>query len=144
MFRDRRAKKMGVLLLPDETSRSRASLPVVGEANNNASDLTDANSRLPSQPTTATSAALVGVGKNIDIVNGVERELSSQRRNGGCDWMPPPPKKKWIRHYLLGEITPSVFYVSRRKRAIPRSRGNQRSTRVLERRYNKCNIGTQH
>jgi len=73
--------------------QSRASLnvvDVVAETNNNVSGLTDANN--PSSPA---PTRVVGI---IDIVNGGEPPRH------GNDWMPPPPKKKWIRHYLLGEI----------------------------------------
>ena len=46
------------------------------------------------------------VTEMIDVVEGNDEPAR---------WMPPPPKKKWIRHYLLGEMRsdvlkpPSVF-----------------------------------
>lgn len=61
---------------------------IVGKTNNIVSSLMDANS-LPLTPT-----RVVGI---IDIVNSGE----VLRRSN--DWMSPPPKKKWIRHYLLGK-----------------------------------------
>lgn len=71
--------------------QSRASLntvvDVVAETNNNVSGLTDANNPPPTR--------IVGI---IDVVNGGEPLRHSS------DWTPPPPKKKWIRHYLLGEV----------------------------------------
>lgn len=97
---------MGVLLVSDGITspvmQSRVSLSardavvdigVVGETNNNVRGLMDANSLPPSMPPTPTRVVDI-----IDIVNGGE----PPRHNS--DWMPPPPKKKWIRHYLLGEI----------------------------------------
>lgn len=93
---------MGVLLVPDGTAAvqpcmnlnagkaagAQRAIGVVGdETNNNVNGLRDANSLMPTQ--------VVGI---IDVVVSDEPVRS---------WMPPPPKKKWIRHYLLGElITP--------------------------------------
>lgn len=62
----------------------RRAIDAVGdETNNNVNGLRDANSLMPTQ--------VVGI---IDVVVTDEPVRS---------WMPPPPKKKWIRHYLLGE-----------------------------------------
>ncbi|KOC71138.1 Max-binding protein MNT [Habropoda laboriosa] len=86
---------MGVLLVPDGTAavQPRMNLNVVkgagaeraidvgNETNNNVDGLRDANSLMPTQ--------VVGI---IDVVVNDEPVRS---------WMPPPPKKKWIRHYLL-------------------------------------------
>lgn len=100
---------MGVLLLPDGTPQSRISLSagigvgVVGEANNNVSGLTDANSLPSSQPPPLPSAPTRVVGI-INIVGDQEERRSSS------EWMPPPPKKKWIRHYLLGEMMLSARF----------------------------------
>lgn len=63
---------------------------IVGEANNIVSSLMDANS-LPLTPT-----RVVGI---IDIVNSGELLRRSN------DWMSSSPKKKWIRHYLLGKTS---------------------------------------
>lgn len=63
-------------------------IDIVGEANNIVSSLMDANS-LPLTPT-----RVVGI---IDIVNSGELLRRSN------DWMSSSPKKKWIRHYLLGK-----------------------------------------
>jgi hypothetical protein len=90
---------MGVLVPDGITSpvmQSRVSLSArdavvdIGETNNNVRGLMDANSLPPPTPTRVVDI--------IDIVNGGE----PPRHNS--DWIPPPPKKKWIRHYLLGEI----------------------------------------
>lgn len=91
-------RKMGVLLVSDGTAavQNRMSLNAVkvagaqraidvgNETNNNVDGLRDANSLIPTQ--------VVGI---IDVVVNDEPVRS---------WMPPPPKKKWIRHYLLGEL----------------------------------------
>ena len=88
---------MGVLLVSDGTAAvqprmnlnavkatgAQRAIDIDNEANNNVNGLRDANSLMPTQ--------VVGI---IDVVVNDEPVRS---------WMPPPPKKKWIRHYLLGE-----------------------------------------
>lgn len=88
---------MGVLLVSDGTAAvqprmnlnavkaagAQRAIDVANETNNNVNGLRDANSLMPTQ--------VVGI---IDVVVNDEPVRS---------WMPPPPKKKWIRHYLLGE-----------------------------------------
>lgn len=92
---------MGVLLVSDGTAAvqprmnlntvkaagAQRAIDVGNETNNNVNGLRDANSPMPTQ--------VVGI---INVVN--DEPVRS--------WMPPPPKKKWIRHYLLGE--PIFFY----------------------------------
>lgn len=94
-------KNMGVLLVSDGTAAvqprmnlntvkaagAQRAIDVGNETNNNVNGLRDANSPMPTQ--------VVGI---INVVN--DEPVRS--------WMPPPPKKKWIRHYLLGE--PIFFY----------------------------------
>lgn len=50
---------------------------------------------------------------NEEVVNGPSPPVSTritemidvvESNDEPARWMPPPPKKKWIRHYLLGEI----------------------------------------
>lgn len=104
--------KMGVLLVPDGTAAiqprmnlnaakaagAQRAIDVGNETNNNVNGLRDANSLMPTQ--------VVGI---IDVVVDDQPVRS---------WMPPPPKKKWIRHYLLGELifplslTLSLSYLS--------------------------------
>lgn len=88
---------MGVLLVSDGTAAvqprmnlnavkaagAQRAIDIANETNNNVNGLRDANSLMPTQ--------VVGI---IDVVVNDEPVRS---------WMPPPPKKKWIRHYLLGE-----------------------------------------
>lgn len=88
---------MGVLLVSDGTAAvqprmnlnavkaagAQRAIDIANETNNNVNGLRDANDLMPTQ--------VVGI---IDVVVNDEPVRS---------WMPPPPKKKWIRHYLLGE-----------------------------------------
>ena len=97
-------RNMGVLLVSDGTAAvqprmnlnavkatgAQRAIDIDNEANNNVNGLRDANSLMPTQ--------VVGI---IDVVVNDEPVRS---------WMPPPPKKKWIRHYLLGEAN---LFVSR-------------------------------
>ncbi|XP_046608866.1 mucin-5AC-like [Neodiprion virginianus] len=83
-------RKMGVLLLGEGTPTVQAPNGMnLGktstspcEANNNLGGLRDANYN-----STTSTSDVVGI---INVDDSVR-------------WMPPPPKKKWIRHYLLEE-----------------------------------------
>ncbi|XP_020287127.1 mucin-5AC-like isoform X3 [Pseudomyrmex gracilis] len=99
---------MGIFLVPDGITspaimQSRMSLnardavvgiDVVDEANDVVSGFTGANSLSPLTTTATTPTKVVGI---IDIIN--DEKPSKQN----ADWIPSPPKKKWIRHYLFEE-----------------------------------------
>lgn len=99
--------KMGVPLVPDGTSLAQSyvsldaeNLSTVNLQNTVEIDITVAG-KMSNNVTDMNNVVLPT--RVIDIIDIVKEHSVHS------DWMPPPPKKKWIRHYLLGEIIFPIY-----------------------------------